>query len=105
MTYKEGVAFTATLENTGSSNFTHVKFHNPSPSTTAGFAKFLYASCGVLEPEVLERIPEGQHYDVPDLVRALLEANEPVGALSTTGFGSISAIRTTTQRHCESRKK
>ena len=40
----------------------------------------------MLEPEVLERIPEGQHYDVPDLVRALLEANEPVGALQYDGF-------------------
>ena len=46
VTYREGVAFTATLENTGSSKFTHVDFHNPSPSTTAGYAKLLYASCG-----------------------------------------------------------
>ena len=46
VTYLEAVAFTATLENTQSSNFTHVQFHNPSPSTSGGFASFKYASCG-----------------------------------------------------------
>ena len=34
----------------------------------------------VMEPEVLEHIPEGSHFDFPDLVAALLELNIPIGA-------------------------
>lgn len=34
----------------------------------------------VMEPSVLEHIPEGGPFDFPDLVRALLAAEQPVGA-------------------------
>jgi NDP-sugar pyrophosphorylase family protein len=34
----------------------------------------------VMEPEVLEYVPEGSYFDFPDLVRALLAAGQPIGA-------------------------
>ena len=34
----------------------------------------------VMEPEVLAHVPDGGHFDFPDLVGALLEAGLPVGA-------------------------
>jgi NDP-sugar pyrophosphorylase family protein len=34
----------------------------------------------VMEPEVLEHIPEGRHFDFPDLVAVLLEENITIGA-------------------------
>jgi NDP-sugar pyrophosphorylase family protein len=40
----------------------------------------------VLEPAVLEYIPGGQFFDFPDLVRALLNAGEPVGAYCFDGM-------------------
>ena len=40
----------------------------------------------VLEPWVLELIPHGRHFDVPDLVQALLAAGEQVGAYRFDGI-------------------
>jgi NDP-sugar pyrophosphorylase family protein len=40
----------------------------------------------VMEPEVLEHIPEKGHFDFPDLVAALLEAEMPIGAYSCKGL-------------------
>jgi NDP-sugar pyrophosphorylase family protein len=40
----------------------------------------------VMEPAVLDYIPEGQFFDFPDVVRALLEAGEPVGAYRFDGM-------------------
>ncbi len=40
----------------------------------------------VMEPDVLHHIPEGEYYDFPDLVKALLEANEQVGAYIYDGL-------------------
>jgi NDP-mannose synthase len=40
----------------------------------------------VMEPEVLEHIPENVHFDFPDLVVALLEAGLPVGAYRYDGL-------------------
>jgi NDP-sugar pyrophosphorylase family protein len=40
----------------------------------------------VLEPWVLEHIPAGRHFDVPDLVQALLAAGEQVGAYRFEGL-------------------
>lgn len=40
----------------------------------------------VMEPEVLEHIPEGRHFDFPDLVAALLEADMPIGAFRSDGL-------------------
>ena len=39
-----------------------------------------------LEPRALDFIPEDGPFDVPDLVRTLLAANEPVGAYMFDGF-------------------
>jgi NDP-sugar pyrophosphorylase family protein len=40
----------------------------------------------VMEPSVLEYIPDGKAFDFPDLVRALLRSNEPVGAYRFSGL-------------------
>jgi NDP-mannose synthase len=40
----------------------------------------------VMEPEVLEHIPEGRHFDFPDLVAALLAAGLPIGAYRHDGL-------------------
>ena len=40
----------------------------------------------VMEPRVLEHVPEGGPFDFPDLVHALLEAGEPVGAYRYDGL-------------------
>jgi NDP-mannose synthase len=40
----------------------------------------------VLEPWVLEHIPAGRHFDVPDLIKALLAAGEQVGAYRFDGL-------------------
>jgi NDP-sugar pyrophosphorylase family protein len=40
----------------------------------------------VAEPEVLSFIPEGEHFDVPELVVSLLEAGKPVGSYLYEGF-------------------
>jgi NDP-sugar pyrophosphorylase family protein len=40
----------------------------------------------VLEPRVLQHIPTGRRYDIPDLVLALLDAGEPVGSYLFDGY-------------------
>jgi NDP-sugar pyrophosphorylase family protein len=40
----------------------------------------------VMEPEVLEHIPAGEHFDFPELVDALLDAGLPVGAYRHEGL-------------------
>jgi NDP-sugar pyrophosphorylase family protein len=40
----------------------------------------------VMEPSVLQYIPDGQRFDFPDLVQALLRADEPVGAYLFKGM-------------------
>src|SRR5438874_2150603 len=40
----------------------------------------------VMEPEVLEYIPKGRHFDFPDLVAALLKAGRPIGAYRSDGL-------------------
>jgi NDP-mannose synthase len=39
----------------------------------------------VMEPEVIDLVPEGEYFDFPDLVRVLLGKGEPVGAYEHTG--------------------
>jgi NDP-mannose synthase len=39
----------------------------------------------VMEPDVLGHIPEGEYFDFPDLINALLAANERVGAYTFDG--------------------
>jgi NDP-mannose synthase len=40
----------------------------------------------VMEPQVLEFIPEGDYFDFPDLVQRLLDADAPVGAFIYDGL-------------------
>jgi NDP-mannose synthase len=40
----------------------------------------------VMEPEVLDYIPEGQYFDFPHLVEALLQARQPIGAYRYGGL-------------------
>lgn len=40
----------------------------------------------VLEPEALSYIPDGERFDIPDLIHALLAAGEPVGAYTHDGM-------------------
>src|SRR5262249_36313408 len=39
-----------------------------------------------MEPEVIDLVPKGKYFDFPDLVCALLEAGQPVGAYDHTGL-------------------
>jgi NDP-mannose synthase len=39
----------------------------------------------VLEPRALAYVPEAGHFDIPELVHALLDAGEPVGSYSHRG--------------------
>jgi mannose-1-phosphate guanylyltransferase len=52
------------------------------PELTSSVSMGIY----VMEPEVLEHIPAGRHFDFPDLVYALLEAGLPVGAYRHEGL-------------------
>ena len=40
----------------------------------------------VLEPAALAHVPAGEHFDIPDLVHALMAAGEPVGAHVHDGY-------------------
>jgi NDP-mannose synthase len=40
----------------------------------------------VMEPSVIDFVPEDQAFDLPDLVQALLRANQPVGAFKYDGL-------------------
>lgn len=40
----------------------------------------------VLEPRAIDYVPEGEYFDVPDLVQALLRAGEPVGSYHYDGL-------------------
>ena len=40
----------------------------------------------MLEPRALEHVPAGAHFDIPDLVLALLGAGEPVGSFAFDGY-------------------
>jgi NDP-sugar pyrophosphorylase family protein len=40
----------------------------------------------VMEPSVVDFVPEGRAFDLPDLVHALLEAGEPIGAFKYDGL-------------------
>jgi NDP-sugar pyrophosphorylase family protein len=40
----------------------------------------------VFEPRVLDHIPKKQHFDLPDLIRSLIEAQESVVGYKHTGY-------------------
>jgi NDP-sugar pyrophosphorylase family protein len=52
------------------------------PEMTSAVSMGIYA----VEPEALKYIPESGYFDFPDLVTALLEAGEPVGAYPFDGL-------------------
>jgi NDP-sugar pyrophosphorylase family protein len=59
-----------------------VKAYEEKPELSMMVSMGIYA----LEPEVLGHIPAGQFFDFPDLVKALLDAGQPVGALPFDDF-------------------
>ena len=52
------------------------------PEITSAVSMGIY----VMEPSVIDHIPTSGYFDFPDLVRALLAANEPVGAYRYEGL-------------------
>jgi NDP-mannose synthase len=52
------------------------------PEMTSSVSMGIY----VMEPEVLEYIPDNQYFDFPHLVEALLEARQPIGAYRYGGL-------------------
>jgi len=67
------------LGTNGNSHRVHA--YHEKPEMTSAVSMGIYA----LEPEALEYIPDG-YFDFPDLVRALLAANQPVGAYPFDGM-------------------
>jgi NDP-sugar pyrophosphorylase family protein len=56
--------------------------YDEKPETRVVVSMGLY----VLEPSALAHIPADRHYDIPDLVHALIAAGEPVGAHVHEGY-------------------
>jgi NDP-mannose synthase len=52
------------------------------PEMTSSVSMGIY----VMEPEVLDYIPDNQYFDFPHLVEALLEARQPIGAYRYSGL-------------------
>ena len=52
------------------------------PEMTSSVSMGIY----VMEPEVLDYIPDDQYFDFPHLVEALLEARQPIGAYRYSGL-------------------
>jgi NDP-sugar pyrophosphorylase family protein/flavin reductase (DIM6/NTAB) family NADH-FMN oxidoreductase RutF len=52
------------------------------PEMTSSVSMGVY----VMEPEVLDYIPDNQYFDFPHLVEALLEARQPIGAYRYSGL-------------------
>lgn len=59
-----------------------VTAYDEKPETSAMVSMGVY----VLEPEALQFIPPGGHFDFPDLVHALLAAGQAIGAYVYDGF-------------------
>ena len=59
-----------------------VREYEEKPTITSRVSMGIY----VMEPEALDFVPEGEYFDFPDLVRALLEQGEPVGAYDHAGL-------------------
>jgi NDP-sugar pyrophosphorylase family protein len=59
-----------------------VRAFEEKPEITSVVSMGIYA----MEPRLLDHIPDGRYFDFPDLVDALLRANEPVGAYRHTGL-------------------
>ena len=61
---------------------TRVREYEEKPTISSRVSMGIY----VMEPEVIELVPEGEYFDFPDLVQVLLDAGEPVGAYDHTGL-------------------
>ena len=59
-----------------------VSGYDEKPEFTLAVSMGIYA----VEPEALEHIPDGSHFDFPDLVKALLREGQPVGAYQFDGY-------------------
>jgi NDP-sugar pyrophosphorylase family protein len=66
----------------GGQEVRRVQAYEEKPEVPAVVSMGVYA----LEPRVLDLIPPGRAFDIPDLVQALLEAGEYVGAYLFDGF-------------------
>jgi len=66
----------------GSNGATRIDTFEEKPEIVSTVSMGVY----VLEPEALEYIPEGEPFDIPDLIHALLAAGEDVGAYTHDGM-------------------
>jgi NDP-mannose synthase len=70
------------LEVNGSGEMQSVSGYEEKPEIPYTVSMGVY----VVEPRALEQIPAGRHFDIPDLVLALLHAGEPVGSYPFDGY-------------------
>jgi len=66
----------------GSNGATRIDTFEEKPEIVSTVSMGVY----VLEPEALQYIPEGEPFDIPDLIHALLSAGEHVGAYTHEGM-------------------
>ena len=59
-----------------------VRSYDEKPTISSRVSMGVY----VMEPSVIEHVPENEYFDFPDLVRVLLESGEPVGAYTHDGM-------------------
>ena len=59
-----------------------VRAYDEKPTISSRVSMGIY----VMEPEVMEHIPENEYFDFPDLVRVLLDKGAPVGAYRHDGM-------------------
>jgi NDP-mannose synthase len=59
-----------------------VRSYEEKPTISSRVSMGIY----VMEPEVIDLVPEGEYFDFPDLVRVLLAEGEPVGAYDHDGL-------------------
>jgi NDP-sugar pyrophosphorylase family protein len=75
-----GVLQLQSLVANGDTHHRITEFHEK-PEIVSTVSKGIYA----MEPRVIEHVPAGRPFDLPDLVHALLAAGEPVGAYKYDG--------------------
>jgi NDP-mannose synthase len=66
----------------GQNGYQVVAQYEEKPELTTAVSMGIY----VVDPSVLEYIPDGEHFDFPELVQALLEGGEQVGAYVYEGL-------------------
>jgi len=93
VTFLKNVAYTATIFNNQNSTFTHVRFHNPIPTTSGGPAVFKYASCpGALT--ATEFVCNASRLDAGRTATVLIVWQTPASGISSDCPGSIPSCMT-----------